>query len=200
MKRPALSIFAIVFLISSPVVADQPEESQHDNIRVRTEYRKSMDTPNHFVFWSVLRSVRSRDAQDHYQTLQIIQSRFELESPEEAEGILANMLATAEAIKKEHLEIRKTILCKGDRAQEKVDVYRRMDAVDDARAAATRRHYLSYMAGLDATEEVNLLQWLDERKKTYSYRTAEHESLYEGSGIDMIAYIDQACAKWELTK
>lgn len=200
MERQAFSIFAILFLVSFPIVADQPEQSQHDNIRVRTEYKHSMDTPNHLVFWSVLRSVQSRDAQDHDVTVQIILARFDLVSAEDAEMVLANMLVTANAIKNEHLEIRNTILCKGDRAQEKVEIFRRMDAVDDARDAATRHHYLSYMSSLDASEEVNFLRWLDERKKTYSYRTAEHESLYEGSGIDVIAFIDQACAKWGLTK
>ena len=199
-NKPTFSVFTILFLASAPVVADQADDFDPDHIMVRAEYIHSMDTPNHLVFWSVLRSIQRRDSEDHDRTVQIIENRFETDEREDAETILANMLATAESIRSERLDVRNRIFCERARAQKKDVIYQRMDEIDDERAAATRRHYLSFLSGLSATEEVYLLRWLNETKKTYSYRSGSHKSMYEGTGTDMIAYVNQACAKWGQTR
>lgn len=167
---------------------------QTERVKIRTEHRHSPDTPNHLVFGMTLYSIQSREARDHDLAVQIVQKRFGLGSAEEAERILTKMLDVLESLQQEHWELRKKMLCGADRVREKGVIYRKMDALDDVRAVATHKHYIMFLSDLDDAATVNYLQWLEERKKTYSYRTAEHASMYEGTGIDVLSYVDQSCA------
>lgn len=209
-----ISRFAVLFLALAPLVMAQSDFNleevaepgkgvrvqtervrvQTERLKIRTEHRHSPDTPNHLVFGSILHSTHSREARDHDIAVQIVQKRFGLGSAQEAERILTKMLDTLESLQHENMLLRKKMLCGADRVREKRVIYRKMDALDDVRAVATHKHYIIFLSDLDDAATVNFLQWLEESKKTYSYRTAEHASMYEGTGIDVLSYVDQSCA------
>ena len=194
MAKLALTIFTILFFISSPVSAVKPEE----RVKVRTEYRHTTDTPNHLVFWMTLQSIQSREARNHGLAVQIVGNRFDLKSVEQAELMLAKMLGSLESLQNEQRETAKEMFCRPDRVREKRAIYRKMDALDDAYAIAANKHYVLFLSDLDESAENSLSQWLEERKKTFHYRTAEHESMFAGSGIDVNSHVDQMCTSLDV--
>ena len=154
MVKLTLTFVTIFFLATSPVLAQEAEPKSR--VKIRTEYQQSPDTPSHLVFWMILYSTHAQDARDHDIAVEIIQKRFRLGSVEEAELMLAQMLDTLESLQNDQREMEKTLLCGPDRVREKRDTYRKMDAVDDARAAVTLTNYITFKSGLDEAEDYYL--------------------------------------------
>ncbi len=204
MKRPKMNMRSTskyfsgqlsFLLLVTAIMAAPPTSASESKVKVRTEFDRTVNTPNHIIFAARLNFIESVNAEDHDIAVQIVRNRMHLYAEGADEAFLSKMLVTAAALKVEENELTESMLCNPSRDRSKNATYTRLDSLDDARENKWDNAYVKFMSELNEKEEVAFLEWLQKAKEGYYYRTAEHKSLYEVNGMDVEVRVEEACVK-----
>lgn len=169
---------------------DRPERI-HENIR--TEYRGAA-TPDHIMFAHELFTIREAAVSYPDYALRIVQEGMQLDSEEAAEAFIARMVAAAGELESEYGKVSDTLLCGPDAPRAREALYKILDRVDDLREIKDHNAYVKFTSSLDKSQKDALSAWLEEDKEGFYYRTAEHKSSYEGTGVDVVRHVETVCA------
>lgn len=189
---PLLTIVGLIISLPAAYGQYSSTETDRKRVKIRTEYDRTQNTPDHIIFGTLLVIMNHAAASDRVGTVERIQWRMGFEK-REAEEFLTRMEAVHTSLRNEYNELMKEMLCKSQNRSKK-QIYAAMDTLDDVRLLVTNKHYLVFRQSLDADDAERLTQWLSDKKPGHYHRTAEHESLYENTGEDVIARVQQICA------
>lgn len=182
-----------VLMITATILTVPPTLAAEDKVKIRTEYDRSVNTPNYIIFKARLRYIELINTDNHDNALQIVRRRMHLYSERSDEVFLTKMLEAAATLRSEDKKLTKTMLCNPSRDRSKNANYLRLDRLDDARENKWDNAYVKFVSELSDQEEAAFLDWLQESKQGYYYRTSEHESLFESSGLDVQVRVEKTC-------
>jgi hypothetical protein len=168
-------------------------QSGSDPIKIRTEYYRSPATPDHIIFGTLATILSNHADNDQLGAAQQIQYRLGV-SRDEAITFLEKLRVTHAAIRAEHDQLMDEMLCGQTKNRTRKQIYLAMDTLDDVRVLATQKHYMIFRQALPPDQATSLTEWLSAKKASHHHRRAKHESLYEHSGEDVIARLQQICA------
>lgn len=199
--RPVLriifySLFFATFAGPAFGQSASPDEKGRSGEKVRIEYPNSAETPNHIVFQSVLYRLGARAKKDYPAAVGITQRTFGETSEAEAIAILNRIREIIAALEEDGHASRKRLLCGNGSLQQKDVYYKRMDALDDARIARLRMHYVLFMTGLNEPQTEAFEAYIESSKTKVYFRTAEHKSSYENADVNVLDTVALLCAEY----
>lgn len=200
-KYRSIVFLAVSLLMVAPVVngQDQGSDGGQSRAKIRAEYRNTLETPDDIIFGTLLLHTNASAQNDYLSAVQNIQYRMEIDNEEEAKTFLDALLRTQSELEQEQTDITIRMLCGKSGHRSKKQLYTALDLLDDAMQMATKKHFLVLKASLDQPTKDGLTNWLQTMKLSHYHRTAEHESLYEGTDYDVTLHVDMACANLAAT-
>lgn len=185
-----IAVTLIALALAGRALSAPPEHVE----KIRKEYRGAA-APDHLMFAHELFSVRAAATSDRDFALRIVQQGMQFDSEKAAEGFLSRVVAAANELESAYNKVSDTLVCGPDAPRDKMALYQILDQVDDLHEIKAHNAYVKFISKLDNDQQDALTAWLEEDKEGYYYRTAEHKSSYERTGIDVVSHVDMLCAK-----
>jgi ribosomal protein L35AE/L33A len=187
--KKSLSLIAITVLAS--VIAGLADAEPDRSEKIRKEYRGST-APDHIVFAAELLSMKETSATNPDIALWIVQKRMGLDSEEAATAFISRMVAAASEMESEYGKVLDETVCSQHGLRSEA-LYPILDRVDDLNEIKSHNAYVKFMSELDKSQKEAMTTWLKETKEGFYYRTAEHKSLFEDMGLDVVDHVDAVC-------
>jgi hypothetical protein len=184
-----LAVILTALGITGRSYADPPERQ----VNIRREYRES-EAPDHLIFVSHISTMKEVAAFNRNVAIGMVQEHMHFESAEAADPFLTNMIAIADERHEARDKIWVETICRPDAPRDKEALYRLLDQVDDLALIKAHNIYVAFLSTLDARQQDALIAWLQEEKEGFYYRAAEHESIFEASGGDVVERVQVICA------
>lgn len=190
MKRPSLiAVTTLILALAGLAPADPPERVE----KIRNEYR-GLAAPDHLMFAMHVRSMQGTAEWNRGIALGMVQKYMQFDSEDAAEAFLFRMVAVVGELESEEDKIWDETVCRPDAPRSKEALYQMLDRVDDLREIKAHNAYVKFMSTLDKRQEEAMTAWLQDAKEGFYYRTAEHKSLFELSGQDVVMRVEIICA------
>lgn len=187
-----IAAILITLAIAGVSYAD-PVRPDGAQVKIRTEYR-GLAAPDHLMFAMHARTMNGIAESYRDIALDIVQKHMHLDSEEAAESFLSRMIATVGELDSEQGKIWDEAVCRPDAPRSKEALYKMLDLVDDLAEIKAHNVYVKFLSSLDEGQQEAMTAWLKEEKEGFYYRAAEHKSMFEASGSDVVERVQVICA------
>jgi hypothetical protein len=187
-----LSLITVATFTFALAHADPPGHAE----KIRKEYR-GLAAPDHLMFAMHVRSMKETAEWNRDIAIGMVQKYMKLESEEAADAFLSRMTAAVGELESEYDAVWDQTVCRPDAPRSKEALYQMLDRVDDLTEIKNHNVFVKFMSSLHMRQQEAMTAWLKDSKEGFYYRTAEHKSLYEFSGEDVVERVETICAMRE---
>jgi len=186
-------IAATIILGLASVVLGSPDNSA----QIRKEYKGQENVPDHLMFAFTLRFMKRTYENEREFALVLVQENMKLGSEESAERFLQRMLAAGADLESRRRYVNKAVMCQDNSLRSNSQIYRSLDALDDAYVTIAKYAYDEFKSTLKKDEKKRFKAWMEEFKEGYSHTAFDHSSVFESTGVDVKTHLQQVCMKAE---